>query len=204
MSNHSRHWFKPACGYDPEGPRAGVRYDAFRLTQADGAGKWRDGLDPRALYRRPTAVLPDGITTQQAARAWHVAHDLDWTEAPPPDDPHYRDKWFFRAQDLVDKYDPDFLHLDNTGLPLGQAGLDLAAHYYNASISRHGRLDGVLTAKGLQDERRKALTLDFERGVPPGLMAEPFQASTCIGEGTIAATPPTRPSATSSACSSMS
>ncbi len=181
-SSHAWHWFQTAYGYDPEGPKAGVRYDAFRLTKADGAGKWWDGLDPRELYGIPAMVMPDGITTKQAARAWHDANNLPWTEDPPANDQRFTDKWFFRAQDLVDKYDPDFLYLDNTGLPLGQTGLDLAAHYYNSNLARHGKLDGVLTAKGLRDERRKAVTLDFERTMPAGLMDEPFEAGTCIGE----------------------
>ena len=180
-SSHAWHWFQTAYGYDPEGPKAGVRYDAFRLTKADGVGKWWDGLDPRDLYGIPTFVMPDGITTKKDARDWHDKNDLPWTEDPPPKDPAFTEKWFFRAQDLVDKYDPDFFYLDNTGLPLGQAGLDIAAHYYNANIARHGKLDAVLTAKGLRDERRTAVTLDFERTVPAGLQEEPFQSSTCIG-----------------------
>ncbi|HVU33989.1 MAG TPA: alpha-L-fucosidase [Opitutaceae bacterium] len=182
-SSHAWHWFQSAYGYDPEGPKAGVRYDAYRLTKADGKGKWWDGLDPRDLYGKPAIVMPDGITTIAAAQAWQVAHTLPWTEDPPPHDPEFANKWFFRAQDLIDKYDPDFLYLDNTGLPLGQVGLDLAADYYNTALARHGgRLDRVLTAKGLHDQRRTAVTLDFERTVPAGLMAEPFEASTCIGD----------------------
>jgi len=182
-SSHAWHWFQPAYGYDPEGGKAGVRFDAFRLTKADGHGKWWDGLDPQELYCGPRIVLPDGIKTKAGARAWHVAHDLPWTEDPPPNDSQFANKWFFRAQDLVEKYDPDFLYLDNTGLPLGQAGLDLAAHFYNANVARHaGKLDGVLLAKGLRDERRHAVTLDFERVVPAEARDEPFQASTCIGD----------------------
>jgi alpha-L-fucosidase len=37
VSNHSAHawhWLQTAYGYDPEGPLAGQRYDAFKLTQA--------------------------------------------------------------------------------------------------------------------------------------------------------------------------
>ena len=40
VSNHSAHawhWFQAAYGYDAEGPLAGVRYDAARLTKADGS-----------------------------------------------------------------------------------------------------------------------------------------------------------------------
>jgi hypothetical protein len=40
---------------------AGVRYDAWRLTKADGVGTWWEGLDPQALYRRyRLSSLPSG------------------------------------------------------------------------------------------------------------------------------------------------
>jgi alpha-L-fucosidase len=182
-SSHAWHWFQTAYAYDAEGPMRTVRYDAFRLHKEDGHGKWWDGLDPQELYGGPAIVAPDGLETKDAMRQWHDAHDLPWTEDAPPWNPQFADKWYWRAQDLVEKYNPDFLYLDNTGLPMGQVGLDVAANYYNANAARHdGRLDGVLTAKGLHDERRHAVTLDYERGVPDGMQDEPFQSSTCIGE----------------------
>jgi alpha-L-fucosidase len=182
-SSHAWHWFQTAYGYDAEGPRAGVCYDASRLTKADGKGKWWDGLDPQDLYGGPHIVIPDGFTSMKAAHAWHDAHDLPWTEAPPPGDPHFVNEWFFRLQDLIDKYDPDFLYLDNTELPFGQAGLDIAAHFYNANIARHGgRLEAVLTAKGLRPEHQPALVQDWERSVSDGIQPQPFEADTCIGQ----------------------
>lgn len=183
-SSHAWHWFQPAYGYDAEGPKAGVRYDAFHLTAADGVGKWWEGLDPKDLYGRPSIVIPDGINTVKELRAWHDAHDLPWTEEPPPGDPEFVHKWFFRVQDLVDQYHPDFLYLDNTELPLGQAGLDLAAHFYNANRARHdGKLEAVLTAKGLAPERRPAVVQDFERSIGSGgVQTLPFETDTCIGQ----------------------
>lgn len=185
-SSHAWHWFQPAYGYDAEGPKAGVRYDAYRLTKADGKGRWWEGLDPQELYGgpRPGMVLPDGLTSAKAVRAWHDAHNLPWTEAPPPDDPVFVNRWFFRLQDLIDKYHPDFLYLDNTELPLGQAGLDIAAHFYNADIARHGgKLEAVLTAKGLSDEHRPAVVQDYERSIGEGgIRPRPFETGTCIGQ----------------------
>jgi len=184
-SSHAWHWFQPAYGYDPEGPKAGVRYDAYRLTKADGVGQWWEGLDPRDLYGKPRAdmVIPDGITSIAEARKWHDKHNLPWTEESPPGDPEFSDRWFFRLQDLVDRYQPDFLYLDNTELPLGQVGLDIAAHYYNAAAARNGgKLDAVLTAKGLRPERRPAVTQDFERSAPDGIQELPFETGTCIGQ----------------------
>lgn len=181
-SSHAWHWFQTAYGYDPEGPKAGVRYDAFQLKKEDGRGKWWDGLDPQELYCRPCKVLPDGITANKTMRDWHDANNLPWTEDPPPDDPHFVNKWFFRLQDLIDQYNPDFLYLDNTELPLGQAGLDIAAHYYNASLARRGKLDVVLTAKGLKPEHRGAVVQDFERSVGDEPRPLPFETGTCIGQ----------------------
>ncbi len=183
-SSHTWHWYQTAYGYDAEGPRAGERYDAYRLKKSDGAGRWWEGLDPQDLYGKPSIVIPDGITTAEAAREWHDVNDLPWTEDPPPNQPEFADNWFFRVQDLIDQYDPDFLYLDNTELPLGQAGLDLAAHFYNANIARHGgKLDGVLTAKGLSKAHRPGVTQDYERSVSNGgIQPLPFETGTCIGQ----------------------
>jgi alpha-L-fucosidase len=62
-SAHSWHWFQTAYGYDPEGARAGQRYDAFRLTKYDGMGKWWEGLDPQELYAGALMPMPDGLTS---------------------------------------------------------------------------------------------------------------------------------------------
>src|SRR5688572_28961291 len=128
VSNHSAHawhWFQVAYGYDAEGPRRGVRYDAARLTKADGKGKWWEGLDPQELYTGRNMVVPDGITSIPAMKAWHEKNDRVWTESPPPNNPAFTEKWFLRCQDLIDQYQPDVVYFDNTELPLGQAGLDI-------------------------------------------------------------------------------
>jgi alpha-L-fucosidase len=185
VSNHSAHawhWFQPAYGYDPEGPRAGVRYDAYRLTKADGQGKWWQGLDPQQLYTGRSMVMPDGFTTIKAADKWHEQNDREWTEQPPPNNPEFTRRWLLRCRDLVDKYDPDLLYFDDTELPLGQAGLDAAAHYYNGNVARRGSLQAVLTAKGLAPEHRAALVEDYERGGSPVLQPLPWQTCTCIGQ----------------------
>jgi alpha-L-fucosidase len=185
VSNHSAHawhWFQPAYGYDPEGPKAGIRYDAARLTKADGKGKWWEGLDPQELYTGPNLVMPDGITTIAAANAWHDKHDRVWTEEPPANNPAFTRNWFLRCQDLIDSYRPDLVYFDDTELPLGQAGLDIAAHFYNANRAWHGgRLEAVINAKHMSDAHASALVNDIERGVATGIRPEPWQTDTCIG-----------------------
>lgn len=186
VSNHSAHawhWYQPAYGYDPEGALAGVRYDAARLTVADGRGQWWEGLDPQELYTGPSMVMPDGLTSAKAAQEWHSAHDGRWIEEPPPGNPGFTRSWLLRCNDLVDRYQPDFLYFDDTGLPLGAAGLEAAAHFYNASLGWHGgRLEAVVTGKQLTPEQQGAIVEDVERGFSDTLRALPWHADTCIGD----------------------
>ncbi len=186
VSNHSAHawhWFQVAYGYDGEGPLAGVRYDAYNLTKADGKGKWWEGLDPQELYTGRNIVIPDGIRSIRAVADWHQQHDRPWNENPPPMNPHFTRTWFLRCQDLVDKYRPDLVYFDDIGnLPLGQAGLDIAAHYYNSNIVWHGgKLEGVINVKGLDAARRPAVVQDYERGFADDIQPQPWQTDTCIG-----------------------
>jgi alpha-L-fucosidase len=186
VSNHSAHawhWFQTAYGYDGEGPLAGVRYDAAVLTKEDGKGKWWEGLDPQELYTGPNIRIPDGISGAKAVAEWHDKNDRPWTEDPPAMNPGFTEKWFLRCQDLMDKYKPDLVYFDNMGLPLGQAGLDATAHYYNAGLKWHnGKIETVVTAKHMPPERRPALVEDIERGTADQIRPEPWQTCTCIGD----------------------
>ncbi|EGF91459.1 Alpha-Fucosidase [Asticcacaulis biprosthecium C19] len=185
VSNHSAHawhWFQTAYGYDPEGARANERYDAFKLTKYDGAGKWWEGLDPQDLYGGAVMALPDGLTTTTAARDWHEANDRVWDEKPPLQNPAFVRQWYLRCKDLIDSYRPDLVYFDNFDLPLGQAGLDIAAHYYNASIGWHGSLQAVVNTKHLPAERRMAVIEDVERGLRQDIEPHPWQTDTCIGD----------------------
>jgi alpha-L-fucosidase len=185
VSNHSAHawhWFQVAYGYDAEGPLRGIRYDAARLSKTDGKGKWWDGLDPQELYTGRNIVVPDGITSLRAMNEWHEKNDRVWNENPPPNNPAFTEKWFLRCQDLIDRYQPDVVYFDNTELPLGQVGLDIVTHYYNANLARNqGKLDVVVNAKHMQPERVPALVEDIERGVATAIRPHPWQTDTCIG-----------------------
>jgi len=181
-SAHSWHWFQTAYGYDATGDKAGVRYDAFRLRKEDGKGKWWEGLDPQALYNGPIYVMPDGLTTIQDLNNWHTRNDRTWNENPPPNNPEFVARWFARCQELMDKYDPDLVYFDNTELPLGQAGLDIAAHFYNSNINRRGKLEAVLNAKQIKPNHAGSLVQDYERGSSMGIQNDAWQTDTCIGE----------------------
>ncbi len=149
-------WYEDAQGADTNGPLAGVPYDG-KLTKADGKGLWWDGLDPQDLYAQNHAI---GVPPDQA----------------------YITKWFNRTKDLLDKYHPDFLYFDDDQLPLGDAGLSIAAHFFNANLQWHnGKEEGVITSKGLSAAEQKATVNDLERNMTPDLLKTPWQKDLCIG-----------------------
>jgi alpha-L-fucosidase len=165
-SAHSWHWFQTAYGYDPEGARAGERYDAFKLTKYAGA----------------VMPMPDGIAAITEANDFHEAHDRVWSEVPPLANPAFVRQWYLRCKDLIDSYQPDLVYFDNFDLPLGQAGLDVTAHYYNSSIKWHGSLQAVVNCKALPENRRAAVVEDVERGFRADIVPHPWQTDTCIGD----------------------
>ncbi len=156
-SARSWDWFQVAHGSDKAGPMAGVPYDG-RLTKADGKGQWWERFDPQELYCR--------------------AHDPK--ESP---DAAYVSKWFNRTKDLVDSANPDLLYFDDSRLPLGNAGLSIAAHYYNNNMRTHnGKLQAVLTTKDMPEELRRTVVWDIERGRSDKIEPFPWQTDTCIGD----------------------
>jgi alpha-L-fucosidase len=186
LSNHAAHawhWWQTAYGYDPEGPVRGLRYDAARLRKEDGKGKWWDGYDPQELYTGPFGDMPppDGITTKKAMDDYHSAHSGQWLENVPPNGQYYAKKWLLRQNDMVDKYKPDMVYFDNTGLPLEQYGLDATAYYYNQSLKWNGGMQVVATGKQLKDLHRKAIVEDIERGYSDRLRDNVWQTCTCLG-----------------------
>ena len=185
VSNHSAHawhWFQTAYAYDAEGPMAGVRYDGF-VKRGEGAGKAWSGLDPQELYVGQSLVAPDGITSIKDMEDWHTQNDRVWDENPPCEHPEFTNNWFLRCKDLLDSYEPDMLYFDNTELPLGQAGLEIVAHYYNSSMKRHGgKLESVVFGKQFVPQHRGAAALDIERGRSNEILAYPWQTDTCIGD----------------------
>jgi alpha-L-fucosidase len=182
-SSHAWHWLQTAYGYDAEGPMAGVRYDAYTETAADGPGFWWNGLNPQELYTGRNIVIPDGITSIAAMRKWHDDHDGQWLETPPPHNPEFVRSWSLRCKDLIDSYQPDFIYFDDTELPLGQAGLDMTAYFYNRSLTWHnGQMEAVVAGKNYKPEHLGATMLDIERGRAQGILDAAWQTDTCIGD----------------------
>ncbi len=150
-------WFQVAHLCDRTGSLAGVPYDGH-LTQADGRGQWWEGYDPQVLYGRK-----------------HGIHEN-------PDEAYVRN-FYDRVRDLIDQHDPDLLYFDNSGPPLGWAGMNLAAYFYNHNLgTRGGKMEAVLNVKHVPDHLAKALVADYERGVTNRVMPHAWQSETCIGQ----------------------
>jgi alpha-L-fucosidase len=94
-------------------------------------------------------------------------------------DPEYQQLWKARVQELVDLYKPDLLYSDS-GLPFGDIGRSLIAHYYNQDAARHqNRVEAVYTCK---EDSHGRWVRDIERGVAEGIRPEPWQTDTSIGD----------------------
>ncbi len=99
---------------------------AARLSDTTGplAGVPYDGANPayEALYNTPTSAK------DKPPEAW-------------------KQMWLKRHIELVDKYHPDLLYFDG-GIPHGQYGMELIAHYLNENAREHnGKEEAVVNVK---------------------------------------------------------
>ena len=182
VSVHAAHawsWYEPAQGADQKGSMAGVPYDG-KLTKADGKGQWWEGLDPQDLYAQ------NHIPAKGFENPGTLGSQWDWGNGVTAPDAAYCEKFYNRTVDLIDKYRPDLVYFDDTVLPLwpvSDVGLKIAAHYYNANAKwHHGDLQAVLNGKVLDEEQRKTMVWDIERGQSNTIEPLPWQTDTCIGE----------------------
>ncbi len=152
----SWNWYEDAQGSDKTGPLAGVPYDG-KLTKADGKGLWWDGLDPQDLYAQNHAIGADP-------------------------DAAYVTKFFNRIKDVIDSYHPDVIFFDDTKLPLGDAGLNLAAHFYNANQKWHdGNLQAVIISNGNSVAEQQGITNNLERNMSLDLLRIPWNKGSTVG-----------------------
>jgi alpha-L-fucosidase len=180
VSVHAAHawsWYEVAQRSDKNGPMKGIPYDG-RLTRSQGAGQWWNGQDPAAdLYAQNHALSKDSDNDDMGSK-W------DWGNGVTTPSKEYCEKFFKRTVELVDKYEPDLVYFDDTALPLwpvSDVGLRIAAHVYNSSIQRHGSLQAVINGKVLNEQQRKCMVWDIERGQSNVIEPETWQTDTCIG-----------------------
>jgi alpha-L-fucosidase len=173
LSVHASHawmFYETSQSSDKNGEFAGIPYDG-NLTKAVGKGTWLDGLDPQELYAQNHSL----------SKGWN----WDWNDKASVPSQAYCEKFYNRTMDLINKFNPDLLYFDDTGLPLypvSDAGLKIASHYYNHNMATHnGKLEAVLFGKVLTDEQKKCMVWDVERGAPDKAQNLAWQTCSCIG-----------------------
>lgn len=178
-ASHAWSWLETSQRADKSGDYAGIPYDG-KLKAAEGKGTWWEGLDPQELYEQdhPLSEGSEDINKIHSQWAWG-----NGVEMPSQD---YIEKFYNRTIDMINKYKPDLLYFDDTALPLypvSDAGLKIAAHFYNSSIAfNNGNLEAVLFGKVLTDEQKECLLWDVERGTPDKIQEKPWQTCSCIGD----------------------
>lgn len=176
-ADHAWTFYETAQRYDLKGPKRGVNYDGT-LTKADGKGKWWDGLDPQMLYAQ---------NHKQSQGSWSGMLDgqWDWGNGAALPSQAFVTNVYNRTLDAINHYQPDLVYFDATALPfypVSNAGLRIAAHFYNQNAAAHGgKQNGVLLGKQLNDAQRNCLVWDVERGAPNKMIDQPWQTCTCLG-----------------------
>ena len=178
-ASHAWTWYETAQGADKQGPLAGVPYDG-KLTKEDGKGQWWDGLDPQELYAQNHELSSRNQNPGAIHSQW------EWADGASVPSKEYCENFYDRTVDMINKYHPDLLYFDDTALPLwpiSDAGLGIAAHYYNSNMKRNkGKLNAVIFGKILTDEQKECLVWDVERGAPDKMQEKAWQTCSCIGD----------------------
>jgi alpha-L-fucosidase len=176
-ASHAWRWYESAQRSDKNGAYAGIPYDG-KLTKADGKGKWWEGLDPQELYAQNHPLSEKSLDNNSIHRQW------GWSSGVYPPSKVYIERFYNRTIDLINTYNPDVVYFDDSQLPfwpVSDAGLRIAAHLYNKSIKDHGELRAVINGKVLDENQRKAMVWDIERGQANEIQPLPWQTDTCIG-----------------------
>lgn len=177
-ADHAWLWYEPAQRYDRDGEKMGVPYDG-KLTKADGKGKWWEGYDPQQLYAQNHELSRGSWADGMIHSQW------GWGNGVTLPTEEYVTNFYNRTLDAINRYQPDLLYFDVTVAPFypfSHAGLKIAAHHYNSNMARNGgQNNAVMFCKILDEEQRKALVWDVERGAPNEIVPDPWQTCTCIG-----------------------
>ena len=115
-------------------------------------------------------------------RSWSnsaIHSQWGWENGACPPSEAFVTNFYDRTLDAINRYNPDLIYFDVTVLPfypVSDCGLKIATHLYNKNPR------GVVFGKILNDEQKKALTWDVERGAPNAIMPEVWQTCNCIGD----------------------
>ncbi len=181
VSVHAAHawtFYESAQRADKTGQYAGIPYDG-NITETAGKGTWWDGTDPQALYTQMHGLSTQDNSTFSISKYWN------WEKGVNVPDKAYCEKFYNRTITLIDEYEPDLIYFDDTALPLwpiSDAGLRIAAHFYNKSLAKHNKLEAVIFGKILSEQQRKCMVWDIERGQSNTIEPLPWQTDTCLGD----------------------
>ena len=170
-ADHAWNWYEPSQRYDINGSKAGEYYDG-KLTKADGKGKWWEGYDPQNLYAQNHPMSDRSWANNRVHWQWA------WGNGATLPSKEYVTNFYDRTLDAINRYQPDLIYFDVTVAPfydISDCGLKIASHFYNKNPR------AVMFGKVLDEEQRKALTWDVERGAPNEIVPEPWQTCNCIG-----------------------
>lgn len=177
-ADHAWSWYETSQRHDTQGPKKGIPYDG-KMTKADGKGKWWEGYDPQDLYAQNHPMSENSWDNGAIHGQWA------WGNGVCTPTQEYCTNFYNRTLDAINRYKPDLLYFDVTGVPLypvSDAGLKIAAHFYNQNMAAHkGKLNAVMFGKILDETQRKALVWDVERGAPNKIIDQPWQSCSCIG-----------------------
>lgn len=167
-----------------------ARRRGLRFGVSEHLGASHNWFYPSHLYNQfwpKLGVDYDGADPQYAD-LYHPKHNEPYkghADTWYTTNPAYHQIWFNRVRDLIDSYEPDLLYSDG-GIPFGEVGRSLVAHYYNSSIARHGRVEAVYNCKGGAETAGEfypeACVQDVERGVMSGINPRPWQTDTSNGD----------------------
>lgn len=177
-ADHAWTFYEPARRYDRHGDMVGVPYDG-NLTEADGKGKWWEGLDPQKLYVQNHPASFGSWSDDLLGKQW------DWGNGAALPSEEFATNFYNRTLDVINRYNPDLLYFDTTIVPfypVSDAGMKIAAHFYNHNIANNPQNpSAIMLGKILPDSLRNALVWDVERGAPNRILSQPWQTCTCIG-----------------------
>ena len=190
---NSRHHRWNAAAMGPKRDIVGAWRDAarrrgLRFGVSEHLGASHNWWHPSHEYDRfwpKLGVEYDGADPQYAD-LYHPRHDEPFKGHPSTwytTNATFHQIWFNRIKDLVDSYEPDLLYTDG-GLPFGEVGRSLLAHFYNSNIAKRGRLEAVYNCKALGSGEFAAefCVQDVERGVMSGINPLPWQTDTSNGD----------------------
>lgn len=168
--------------------RHGLRWGV--TTHYDRSINWLQpvyGADKDGPLKGVPYLKQDPLLADLYLFPYYDDNRADTLEAPT----WWKELWLLKQQELIDKYQPDYLYLDSAvpfaGSDRGRTGMRLFAYFYDMNMARHGgKLEAVVTHKGDKGPLRAPYfpdiaTLDIERGKSGRILPEPWQTDDSIG-----------------------